>query len=201
MNRAARRRNERRGDPASPPKPPRTLGSRGAWLLLVLVLIGGAVQLALTYTHADRLSGTGNVMGLGGWGYFRVFSEPLLQNFVDGRVITKPYNQWQQICFGAGLAAFLLLMCQHSARWPIHPVALLFVGNWYAHRIWFSVLLGWGIKIVVLKYGGARIYRVSRKLFLGFMIGEVASVVCWAVVAAIVAARGGEYQVVRILPF
>jgi len=141
------------------------------------------------------------VMGLGGAGYFRSFAEPLLRNFVTERNTARDYNQVGHILFGASLAALLFTMCQLNAKWPIHPVALLFVGNWYAHRIWFSVLLGWAVKRLLLGYGGARAYKIGRYVFLGLMIGEVAAVVCWAVVAAIVAACGGEYQIVRILPF
>jgi len=62
-------------------------------------------------------------------------------------------------------------------------------------------LLGWCIKMAMLNLGGARAYRVGRNLFLGIMIGEVAAVVVWAIVAAVVASLGLDYQVVRILPF
>jgi len=170
-------------------------------IILLSVIIGGVIQLKLTYTHATTIDQRQNALGCGGAHYFRAFAEPLLRNFVDGRTSTRDYNQWGHIFFGAALSGFLLLMCQRNAKWPIHPVALLFVGNWYAHRIWFSVFLGWCMKMLILTYGGGRAYRASRNVFLGIMIGEVAAVVCWAVVAAVVAALGGEYQVVRILPF
>jgi len=170
-------------------------------VLILSVLIGGAFQLALTYRHATSLDGVWSPVGYGGAGYFKSFPEPLLKDFVSGRVIDRPYNQWGHILFGGGLAVFLQTMCQLSAKWPVHPVALLFVGNWYAHRIWFSVLLGWLIKVLVVRYGGARAYRSSRTAFLGLIIGEVAAVVLWAIVTAVVAALGLDYKVVTILPF
>ena len=170
-------------------------------VILIGIVVGGAVQLTLTYTHDKTLNEAHDVMGAGGAGYFRWAAEGPLRQFLDGRAAGQRYNQVGQIAFGAGLATFLFVMCQRNARWPIHPVALMFVGNWYAHRIWFSVLLGWGLKIIMLKYGGSRGYRAGRSLFLGIMIGEVAAVVGWAMVAGIVAASGGEYEVVRILPF
>ena len=92
-------------------------------------------------------------------------------------------------------------MCQFSSRWPLHPVALLFVGNWYAHRVWFSVFLGWLSKVLIVRYGGSRSYRACRNLFLGMALGEVFAMTFWAAVTAIVAACGGEYKVVVILPF
>ncbi len=188
-------------DPKAAPRRHIRLAAIFLTTILLSVLIGGAVQVALTYRHVNTLNEARDVMGHGGAGYFRAFAEPLLRNFVTGKVSTRDYNQWGHILFGASLAALLLTMCYLSPKWPIHPVALLFVGNWYAHRIGFSVFLGWSLKTLMLTYGGARAYKAARKVFLGFMIGEVAAVVLWAVVAAAVAALGHEYQVVRILPF
>ncbi len=170
-------------------------------VILLSVVVGGAIQLALAYRHAESLNLTRRVMGAGGEGYFRWLAEGPLHQFLDGRTGARSYNQAGHILFGGLLAAGLLALCHRSPGWPIHPVALMFVGNWYAHRIWFSVLLGWGLKVAMLKYGGGRGYRAGRGLFLGIMVGEVAAVVCWVLVAAIVAAAGGEYRVVRILPF
>ncbi|MBI1336520.1 MAG: hypothetical protein GC164_06115 [Phycisphaera sp.] len=170
-------------------------------LILLGCVVGGFVQLTYTYHYSETLNHEMSAMGRWGDGYFRWMAEGPLRQFLDGQSGTQPYNQVGHIAFGAALAVFLLVMCQRSARWPIHPVPLLFVGNWYAHRIWFSVLLGWALKMTILQLGGARGYKVGRDLFLGIMIGEVASVMLWAVVAALVAAAGGEYQVVAILPF
>jgi len=170
-------------------------------LLIISIVVGGAIQLIYNYTYASSLDGYWSPIGYGGSGYFRHYAEPLLKDFVSGHVVDRAYNQVGHICFGAGLAAFLQVMCQLSARWPLHPVALLFVGNWYAHRVWFSVLLGWLIKVLVVRYGGARAYRTVRTLFMGLIIGEVVAVVFWVSVAGIVAALGYEYKVVSILPF
>jgi len=169
-------------------------------VIVLSVVVGGAVQVALTYNFSETLNMQMPALGRGGSGYFVWAAEGQLQKFLDGREGGRPYNQPMHIFFGAGLAVFLMVMCQRIARWPIHPVALLFVGNWYAHRIWFSVLLGWSLKAMIMQIAGARGYRASRTLFLGIIIGEVTAVVFWTAVTAIVAVSGGEYQVVRILP-
>jgi hypothetical protein len=52
-----------------------------------------------------------------------------------------------------------------------------------------------------VRYGGARAYRAARTIFLGLIIGEVAAVVLWAIVTAVVAGLGLDYKVVTILPF
>jgi hypothetical protein len=170
-------------------------------VLLLSIVVGGAVQLVIMYGNAASLDGRWSPLGYYGAGYFKWLAEPLLRDFVSGQVVDRSYNEIGHICFGAGFAVFLQVMCQLSARWPLHPVALLFVGNWYAHRIWFSVLLGWLIKVLVVKYGGARAYRGVRTLFLGLIIGEVMAVVFWAAVTGVVAALGYDYKVVTILPF
>lgn len=170
-------------------------------VIVLSVVVGGAIQLGLSYTHASSLDGRSAPIGVGGAHYFRWYAEPLLRDFMTGHVQRETFSEWRHIFFGGGLAALLQFLCQLSARWPLHPVALLFVGNWYAHRIGFSVLLGWLLKTLIVHYGGARTFRSSKALFLGLILGEVVAVVFWALVTAIVALRGHNYKVVEILPF
>jgi len=170
-------------------------------LIIASVLIGGAFQLIMVYHHASSIDGVWTPIGYGGAGYFREYPEAMLREYTAGHITQHSFSEWGHIIFGGGVALFLQVMCQVSARWPVHPVAMLFVGNWYAQQIWFSVFLGWMLKVLTLKYGGARAYRKARGLFLGLIIGEVFAVVFWVILTAIVAALGFKYKVVEILPF
>ena len=40
-------------------------------------------------------------------------------------------------------------------------------------QIWFSVMLAWLIKVVVLKYGGVALYRRTRPFFMGMIVGHI----------------------------
>ena len=81
--------------------------------------------------------------------------------------------------FGATVTGFLLYMRHRFLWWPFHPIGYI-VGVTYAPcHLWFSTLLGWGIKILVLKFFGVGAYRRFRPLFLGLIIGEYFMSALW----------------------
>jgi hypothetical protein len=69
------------------------------------------------------------------------------------------------ILFGAGRLFF-----QH---WPLHPVVFLFLGGYAAMHMTFSFFLGWLLKFVATKYGGARCYRALKPLMVGVVSGAM----------------------------
>ena len=84
--------------------------------------------------------------------------------------------------FGATITGFLLYMRHRFLWWPFHPIGYV-VGVTYAPcQLWFSTLLGWGIKILVLKFFGVGAYRRFRPLFLGLIIGEYFMSALWVFV-------------------
>jgi hypothetical protein len=75
----------------------------------------------------------------------------------------------------AGLAAvivFALLRFRFS-RFPLHPVLFIIMGTYAAGRIWFSFLLGWAAKVVVVRFGGNRFYQALKPFFFGIIAGEL----------------------------
>jgi hypothetical protein len=44
--------------------------------------------------------------------------------------------------------------------------------SWATLVLWFSFFLGWLMKFVIVRYGGASAYRSARPLFLGLVLGE-----------------------------
>jgi hypothetical protein len=38
--------------------------------------------------------------------------------------------------------------------------------------VWFPTLIGWGVKALILRYGGMRLYRSGIPFFLGLLVGE-----------------------------
>jgi hypothetical protein len=75
------------------------------------------------------------------------------------------------------VGALLLAVCGalrlRFAWWPLHPVAVLVVGCSIIGRYWFSFLLGWGIKVVVMKFGGASQYDGLKPLMIGILAGDL----------------------------
>ena len=77
----------------------------------------------------------------------------------------------------------LLLWARHRLPWwPLHPIGFPIAAVEILNYTWFNVFLAWCIKVVVLKYGGASLYRRSQGLFLGMIAGQVLVNGSWLVI-------------------
>ena len=47
---------------------------------------------------------------------------------------------------------------------------------------WSSMFIAWLIKLIILRYGGSKLYRKLRPLFLGMVLGQVTSHGLWMMV-------------------
>ena len=56
--------------------------------------------------------------------------------------------------------------------WPINPLGFAITMSWCTRELWFSFLLGWLAKALILKFGGGQTLRGGRQFFLGVIIGE-----------------------------
>ena len=72
------------------------------------------------------------------------------------------------IGIGALFTGFLWWLRTVFPFWPFHPAGYLVAGEKSTiGRLWFSIFLSWGIKTILLKVGGIRLYRKAYPLFLG----------------------------------
>ncbi len=100
---------------------------------------------------------------------------------------------WLSLIFqGVGFAVtvFLAVMRRAFSQWPLHPIGYV-IGTGFGSTLWGSVLLGWGIKTLVLNYGGVQLYKMAFPAFLGLALGHLTMNVFWAVVALLVGSAGG----------
>ncbi len=70
----------------------------------------------------------------------------------------------------------------------------------YGNRSWSGVFLGWLLKILIIRYGGSRLYRQAKSFFLGLIIGEVFAAVFWCILPAMLVLLGKPYIAVHIQP-
>lgn len=81
------------------------------------------------------------------------------------------------------LAMFILITLRHTfIWWPLHPLGFPFAPVWLMNQIWFSIFLGWLIKLFVLKYGGSRLFTKLRPAFLGLIMGTFGYAGFWNVI-------------------
>lgn len=98
---------------------------------------------------------------------------------------------------GLGFVACLLLswLRLKFLWWPLHPLGYA-VG--FSRRtidwMWFSIFLGWLIKLIIIRAGGLPAYRKLMPFFLGMILGEFAMGVLFGALASVWPATAG-YQV------
>ncbi len=75
---------------------------------------------------------------------------------------------------GAGFAvttALLLLRAQFT-WWVFHPVGYAIANTPTMNQVWLPFFIAWTAKLVVLRYGGMRLYRQSLPFFYGVIVGD-----------------------------
>ncbi len=105
------------------------------------------------------------------------------QNWIFGVVVNKLRNpeptDWLRIMWlgiGAAVMAVFTALHYRVPWWPVHPVGLALAGTHPTRMAAFSVFIAWMIKLVVVKLGGASLYRRSRWFFVGMMVGYILGV-------------------------
>jgi len=88
---------------------------------------------------------------------------------------------------GVGTGFILLLVkLRTTLPWfPLHPVGYLIAGTPAARFIWVPFLVGWLMKLVVLRYGGLSLYRRLIPFVLGVIVGDNVSPAVWGAYGAI----------------
>ena len=141
--------------------------------LIPLMLISILIAIGIAYVCSLKFIYYQGATSLEGWVYNSFGFRGLTQAYT---AIQNPYDPSLSGIISAGVGGiwtgFLLFMRQRFLWWPFHPIGYI-VGITYAPcHLWFSTLLGWTIKIVLLKFFGVGAYRRSQPLFLGLILGE-----------------------------
>jgi hypothetical protein len=126
-----------------------------SWMALRQAYVGGAVN------YVSPWRSTGNAA--------QVFEAAHLQIVRPDRSEVK----WVPFGLGAVLTAVVMFMRARFYWWPIHSIGILAMSNWSADRIWLPFLLGWMVKLSLLKFGTGRAVRQARFFFIGLILAEV----------------------------
>ncbi len=77
-----------------------------------------------------------------------------------------------------GIVAVLLvsMLRFRFSKFPLHPAVFLILGAYAGYMSWYSFLVGWGIKSLVVRFGGGKVYQNLKPLFVGVIAGELMAV-------------------------
>jgi hypothetical protein len=76
------------------------------------------------------------------------------------------------ISVGFVFTIFLNSLRMKIAWFPFHPVGYAVSSSWSMHRLWLPIFIAWIIKLMILRYGGLKLYRQALPFFLGVILGE-----------------------------
>ncbi len=162
------------------------------WAIIVAIVatlagsIWAVLKLAYTYGGINLVS----------WQFIGLPS--FAGNWITQNINTpKDVHTWHLGFTGIG-AALMGILTYIKARFigfPIHPVGLALGLTAPIHRVWFSVFIAWLLKAIILKYGGAKIYRRLRPFFLGLALGAFGSAGIWMIIDAITGMSGNSFIV------
>jgi hypothetical protein len=84
-----------------------------------------------------------------------------------------PPNYASMGAISVGAAVFWALRHIHfTTPLPLHPAGYALANSFAMNYFWFSFLVGWLVKIVVLRYGGRNGHGNAFRFFLGLLLGD-----------------------------
>ncbi len=103
-----------------------------------------------------------------------------------GNWLQSPSNptavQYLSTLAGGAIVAALSWLRLNFVWWPVHPLGFVMATSWASLNLWFSLFLGWFLKLLTIRYTGLRGYVQFRPLFLGIVLGDVMGGVLWIIV-------------------
>jgi len=177
--------------PRASPASQRRMAGLGIVVLVVGLLVCGAIHLDMGYRFAESLDGANApITGRGA----NLVDLSSVSSVISRRETGFDLEQGGYILWGLGLSAVLLYLCGRFPAWPLHPIGLIFVYSSIGMRLFMSLFLGWLIKVMILRYGGGRLYRLAMPLFMGLIIGEIMANAVWILAPVIQLLMGVDPQ-------
>jgi hypothetical protein len=87
-----------------------------------------------------------------------------------------------------GSAGLTIAMAQLRTRfvwWPFHPIGYVMAETGTGNSFWFHYLLAWLLKLVLLRYGGHRLYVRTLPFVIGVILGDILTQSTWSAAAVI----------------
>lgn len=95
---------------------------------------------------------------------------------------------WDEIGGGlVGVAVVGLLSAAHSrfVWWPFHPVGYALSCTFTPQWLWCPLFVVWLSKVLILRYGGVRLYRRGIPFAVGLILGDYVVAMLWAAIGLI----------------
>jgi hypothetical protein len=153
------------------------------------VLIVGATLVALLVGFTACLADSYRL----GWATAHVYAGPAQ----GARVGPTLASQWLEnpklpdgarvawMGLGGGFTLLLSLARQRFLWWPFHPLGYVMSATATSHAFWSHYFMAWAVKLLILRYGGMRLYRRALPFVLGIILGDVLTQSLWSLICSL----------------
>lgn len=156
---------------------PRAIGR----LVLVAFLVGCVTCLLAYLSWAYRVGEDQFLQG--GW---REAAAPLATTRIRDWINTPKGPRWTEIAYivlGGGFTLFLAKLNYTLIGCPFHPIGFALAMCFAVEYNWPAFLMMWGVKLLLLRYGGRQLYLGCAPFFLGLILGGLVVPMAWGFVA------------------
>ncbi len=134
--------------------------------LAVAFLVGVAALLRVVYHYGAGSLGEWPFASYPGWAFGELESSLRAP---------EPADNWLRfaLALGAGIMLLLVWLNTRFVWWPLSPVGFVIASSYETNRsLWLNVFIAWFITTAIRRYGGLRLFRAVRPVFLGLVLGE-----------------------------
>jgi hypothetical protein len=183
----------------------RRLGRRFFAVMAAALVLGYAVSFASTLWTEYHYAVTQDIeqrAPINDWGATTSPRINLLDPTIDYQRGARhaPADPLTNIGIGFGVALVLGALRLNFAWWPLHPIGFLMIETYPGDHLWLSVFVGWLAKVLILRFGGSKLYVDAKPFFLGVIVGESAAAGFWLVVGIVLSTLGLPYRPINIMP-
>ena len=149
-----------------------------AMMLACVVGVFAAFWALLTIFYRNG-QGTANIQS-----YTTGIGLEAFNRLTDWTTNPRPTDGTAMSWMGIGFAftVFLMAMKAKFFWWPFHPAGYALANSYALEYWWMTLLIGWSIKTVVVRYGGIKGYRRALPFFLGLILGDYIAASMWSIV-------------------
>lgn len=183
--------------------PFRTVAASGLAAVIAALAVGFVSFLGFSYYMGHEFYGFTVLPPLrAGEGALGIATYPLWVGHFLGEAGLERFtevNWYRMIAIAGGFSGvgILLFLRTRFMRFPLHPIGylVLLMTILYTYEtpyvrvpdlkplltstIWGSALVAWLIKRLVVKYGGMNVYKKTKPMFVGLIVGSVAAIFFW----------------------
>ena len=159
-----------------------------AMMLSIVVSLAGSMWMVLNMAYQE------GGINLYAWFFGGAPREPF--DYITSRVagaLTPNIGGWVATGIGASVMGLLIFIRYRFIWWPIHPIGYVISPVFLINQVWLSVFLAWFFKVVILKYGGAAVFRKTRPFFLGLILGQMVVAATWLTIDYFTGMRGNSF--------